>query len=171
MVLSLEFSNRQTSLDVSTDACHRMLAELLRDEGIQRGEVSVSIVRDDEMHALNREYLAHDYPTDVLSFVLDREADELYGEIIVSADTAVSRCVEFGWNAHDELTLYLLHGALHLVGYKDKTPADREQMRQRERHYLSQFGIEIPRLETRVRAGCRAENRSKTSSPTPPRGT
>ena len=40
------------------------------------------------MHELNREYLNHDYPTDVLSFVLDRQDDELQGEIIVSADTA-----------------------------------------------------------------------------------
>jgi probable rRNA maturation factor len=136
-VLVLEFSNRQSSLNVDILLWEQLLTSLLHVEGVTRGEVSVSIVHDHEIQVLNWEYLKHDYPTDVLSFVLDRQADELNGEIVVSSDTALARCLEFGWSAHDELTLYLIHGALHLVGYNDKTPEDCQQMRERERHYLS----------------------------------
>jgi probable rRNA maturation factor len=135
-VLTLEFSNRQRSLTLDVPFLERLLRSLFRAEGISRGEVSVSIVRDDEIHQLNRSYLSHDYPTDVLSFVLDRDGAELNGEIVVSSDTALARCREFGWSAHDELTLYVIHGALHLVGYDDKTAEDCRLMRERERHYL-----------------------------------
>jgi probable rRNA maturation factor len=140
-MLTVEFSDRQTSLEVDTGRWERMLVGLLHAEGFRRGEISVSIVHDDEMHALNRKYLKHDYPTDVLSFVLDRLDDTLQGEIIVSADTAIARCEEFRWSADNELTLYLLHGALHLVGYQDKSEVDYQRMREREQHYLRRFGL------------------------------
>lgn len=143
-MLSLEFSNRQTTLEVDTDAWKRVLNELFRDEGIERGEISIAIVDDAEIHALNRQYLDHDYATDVLSFLLERQEGELQGEIVVSAQMARSRAAEFGWQAVDELIWYVIHGALHLVGYDDKSPADRERMWQRETHYLRQLGLAIP---------------------------
>ena len=140
-MLNIEFSNRQLSLTIDTGTWRQMLAHLFSSEGIRRGNISVSIVQDTEMHALNRTYLDHDYPTDVLSFILDRQEDELEGEIIVSADTAIARCQEFGWQPHEELTLYLIHGALHLVGYDDKSVVDCQMMRERESHYLERFGL------------------------------
>ncbi len=143
-MLTVEFSNRQTSLPCDTERWRQVLRQLLASEGIQRGEVSISIVHDAEIHELNRAYLNHDYATDVLSFVLDRDEEALLGEIIVSADTAIERCDEFGWQASQELTLYLIHGALHLVGYDDKSPTQREQMRAREQLYLERFGINAP---------------------------
>jgi probable rRNA maturation factor len=140
-MLILDISDRQNILDVDKKACKAMLSRLFQSEQIRYGEISVAIVGDAEMHNLNREYLAHDFPTDVLSFVLDRNGRELHGEIIVSADTAIERSLEFGWSPHNELTLYLIHGALHLVGYDDKSDDDRQFMREREQHYLRQFGI------------------------------
>jgi len=140
-VLTVEFCNRQTRLEVPETRWSRLLEVLLRTEGLEEAEVSVTIVDDGEMHALNRQYLDHDYPTDVLSFVLEEGPGSLCGEIIVSADTAVARASEFGWSAEDELTMYVLHGALHLVGYDDKEDTARQRMRERERFYLRQFGM------------------------------
>ena len=143
-MLSLEFSNRQTTLVVDTDVWKLVLTELFRDEGIDRGEISISIVDDPEIHTLNRQYLHHDYATDVLSFLLGRHEGELYGEIVVSAQMARARAAEFGWQAVDELIWYAIHGALHLVGYDDKSPTERERMWQRETHYLRRLGLTIP---------------------------
>lgn len=140
-MLTVEFCNRQTRLEVPETRWSRLLEVLLRTEGLEEAEVSVTIVDDGEMHALNRQYLDHDYPTDVLSFVLEEGPGSLCGEIIVSADTAVARASEFGWSAEDELTMYVLHGALHLVGYDDKEDTARQRMRERERFYLRQFGM------------------------------
>jgi probable rRNA maturation factor len=140
-VLNLEFSNRQSSLPPDLHGWGPILRDLFEAEGIRHGDVSISIVHDSEMHVLNRQYLNHDYPTDVLSFVFERTADTVDGEIVVSADMALARCGEFGWGPSVELTLYLIHGALHLVGYDDKSPADRQAIRQREAHYLACLGV------------------------------
>jgi probable rRNA maturation factor len=84
--------------------------------------------------------LNHDYPTDVLSFLLERNDNRLEGEIIVSADTALSAAPRYGWSAGDELLLYVIHGALHLVGYDDQTPEAQAEMRRHEAAILARFG-------------------------------
>ena len=118
----------------------RTVKEVLKGEGIESGEISLAVVDDPTIHELNRRWLEHDEPTDVLSFVLERDGSSLEGEIIVSADTARARASEFGWSADAELALYIIHGALHLAGYDDKEPAARAEMRQRECFYLERLG-------------------------------
>jgi probable rRNA maturation factor len=111
------------------------------DAGVDSGEVSIAVVGDSRIHELNREYLGHDYPTDVLSFVLEREPERLDGQIVVSADYAAREAPNYGWRPQDELLLYVIHGALHLVGYDDLTPDKKRQMRAKEREYLARFGL------------------------------
>ena len=95
------------------------------------------------MHELNRQYLEHDYPTDVLSFVLefDETSKSLDGEIIVSSDYAAREAARYGWTANDELLLYVIHGCLHLVGHDDTTPAAKRAMREAEVRLLAGFGL------------------------------
>jgi probable rRNA maturation factor len=114
---------------------------------IKYGEVSLTVVDNTQMHELNRRHLQHDYPTDVLSFLLEREGDALEGEIIVSADYAAEEAQRYGWQAENELLLYAVHGALHLVGYDDTTPEAAAEMRRREREFLAQFGLKPPGRE------------------------
>ncbi len=118
-----------------------MLIDLFATEGITRAEISVAAVGDAEMHRLNRQFLQHDYPTDVLSFVWESNENFRSGEIIVSSETAIRRAPEFGWLPTQEMALYLIHGALHLVGYDDKSPMDQAEMRDRESHFLRLLGI------------------------------
>ena len=87
-----------------------------------------------------RRYLAHDYATDVLSFLLAEEDDYREGEVVVSAETALREAPSYGWAATDELLLYVLHGTLHLLGYDDRAREDRAAMRDKERSYLLQLG-------------------------------
>jgi probable rRNA maturation factor len=117
------------------------VAMILVDSKIETGEISIAVIDDATMHKLNRQHLQHDYPTDVLSFVLERSDTLLEGEIIVSSDTALARAAEFQLHPDDELLLYVIHGMLHLVGYDDKNESKRQLMRNREAHYLAQFGV------------------------------
>ncbi len=117
---------------------------ILAAEGPPRSTLSLAVIDDGAMHELNRRYLDHDYPTDVISFVLEAGPDWLDGEVIASGETASQVAPGYGWSAAEELLLYIVHGTLHIVGYDDGTDAAREQMRERERHYLSQLGIELP---------------------------
>lgn len=141
-MITIDVANQQSVLPVDEDLLRRAVEMVLGDESISVAQISVAVVDDPTIHRLNVEYLNHDYATDVLSFLLERSDTELEGEIIVSADTALQTASQFDWSASDELLLYVIHGALHLVGWDDQTPAERVQMQERERTYLARFGLE-----------------------------
>jgi len=149
-VFRILINNQQEgTLSISPARLRAALRPILADHGFAAGELSVAIVDDPTIHELNRRHLAHDYPTDVLSFVLERDEGMLAGEVIASADTARHRAGDFGCDARDELLLYLIHGTLHLVGYRDSSAKERKEMRAQERHYLAQAGVVMVRSATR----------------------
>ena len=82
----------------------------------------------DQLQPVHRVRREHDYPTDVISFLLDSDANRLEAELIVSAETAIHNATQYGWAPFDELTLYAIHGTLHLIGYLDKDPEDQATM-------------------------------------------
>ena len=102
-------------------------------------ELSVVLADRATVHALNREWLGHDNPTDVVSFPLDEEAAAegvIEGEVYVDLDTAAERAPEFGAAFEEEALRYVVHGLLHLAGHDDATDADRARMRALEDRYL-----------------------------------
>jgi len=144
-VIHVELTNRQTTLPPDEPRLVEAVRRVLAGEGIARAEVSVALVDDREMRELNRQFLEHDYATDVLSFVLESSPEGLEGEIVISADTAAA--AKYGWPAADELLLYTIHGALHLAGWDDADEEQAAAMRLRERHYLATFGLLPPAEE------------------------
>lgn len=119
------------------------LAALIRrvagGEGFEIRSLGVVLADGATVHRLNREFLGHDYPTDVLSFSLDEDAAAegiVDGEVYVDLDTAAERAPEFGTTFEDEARRYVVHGLLHLMGYDDDGDAERAAMREREDHYL-----------------------------------
>lgn len=113
-------------------------------EGEKEGdyEISLAFVDNPTIHALNKRYLNHDEPTDVLSFPLsDPGAKKLSGELVIGVEVAQQQAAEHGHDVQAELALYIIHGLLHLCGYDDKTDAAAKEMRARERHYLAALGL------------------------------
>jgi probable rRNA maturation factor len=141
----IAISNQQSEHRVSVRQLRKAIREVLCGEELHAASISLAIVDDQTIHRLNQRFLKHDYPTDVLSFVLDRDGHSLDGEIIVSADTAASACGEYGWTVQEELTLYVIHGTLHLIGYDDHTAQDRKRMRAKETEYLRRLSISPPK--------------------------
>jgi probable rRNA maturation factor len=137
--MHLTVNNSQATLAVDERRLIAAAAAVLADAGIGAGSLSIAVVDDEAMHRLNRQYLGHDYPTDVLSFPLEERAGYLEGEVIVSADTAAANAAQYGMPVLDELLLYVIHGTLHLAGYRDKSDADTAQMRRAEQEYLRRF--------------------------------
>lgn len=110
--------------------------------------LSLALVDDAEIRRINREFLAHDYATDVISFRYSEPDDAvLDGELILGVETATRVAAELGWSLDDELLLYGLHGYLHLCGYDDQTAEARQAMRHRERELLAPEGITPRGLE------------------------
>ena len=143
MALVIEIADEHQAQPANHVRLKKAVRLILKDAGIERAEISIAIVDDAQMHALNRQYLQHDYPTDVLSFVLecDEAAGSLDGEIIVSAEYAAREAPRYGWSADDELLLYVIHGCLHLIGHDDQTLEGQTKMRTEETRLLSQFGL------------------------------
>ena len=137
----MEQSVEQSAVKVDVDRVREAIGSILAEASIVSAEISLAIVDDPTLHELNRKYLDHDNPTDVLSFVLEQDGGHLIGEIVVSAERAVVAAGDYDWDAASELLLYVIHGTLHLVGYDDATPEAAEEMRRQETHYLQQLGV------------------------------
>jgi probable rRNA maturation factor len=115
---------------------------VLDGEGHGEAEVSLAFVDNATIHVLNKRYLHHDEPTDVLSFPLSEAGTRrLSGELVIGAEVAQQQAAERGHDVQAELALYVIHGLLHLCGYDDHEDTGRAAMRQRERHYLQLLGF------------------------------
>ena len=115
---------------------------VLQEQGVSEAEISLAFVDNAAIHQLNKRYLGHDEPTDVLSFPMsDPGSKRLTGELVIGAEVAQIEAKSRGHDVQAELTLYVIHGLLHLCGYDDKSPSDAQKMRERERHYLCLFGL------------------------------
>ncbi len=123
--------------------CVREVARAVLDgEGVADAEVSLAFVDNPTIHALNKRYLQHDEPTDVLSFPLSEpNAARLAGELVVGVEVAQAQAAERGHDVQAELALYVIPGLLHLCGYDDHDEEGAARMRERERHYLGQVGL------------------------------
>ena len=100
------------------------------------GEIGYMFVDDEKILEINREYLGHDYYTDIITFDYD-ERDVLNGDIVISVDTVRSNAEQFGKSFDDELHRVIIHGLLHLCGINDKGPGERELMEAAEDRALT----------------------------------
>ena len=114
---------------------------ILTDHSIPGAKINVAVVDDPTLAELHQRYLGDASPTDVLSFPLEQSPEYLEGEIVISADAALASAAGYHWSAADELLLYAVHGALHMVGYDDATPKKRAKMRKKEGEYIARLGL------------------------------
>jgi probable rRNA maturation factor len=138
----IAISNQQSRHAVDETRLKQAAEAVLHDSPYFSAAVSLAVVDDATIHELNRRHLDHDWPTDVLSFVLEDDDTHLEGEVILSADTAAATAAELGIASSEEQLLYVIHGMLHLVGYDDKSGDDVRKMREAEARYLQKFGVE-----------------------------
>ncbi len=95
--------------------------------GRRVGEVGYLFCDDEKILEVNREYLGHDYYTDIITFDYD-EGDVINGDIVISLDTVRSNAEQLGKDYDEELHRVIIHGILHLCGQNDKGPGERQQM-------------------------------------------
>ena len=95
--------------------------------GRKVGEIGYMFVDDEKILEVNREYLGHDYYTDIITFDYD-EGDRINGDLVISLDTVETNARQFGKSYDEELHRVIIHGILHLCGINDKGPGEREIM-------------------------------------------
>ena len=99
------------------------------------GEVGYLFCSDDHILSVNREFLQHDYYTDIITFDYC-EGNQLNGDLVISLDTVRTNAVLFGKTYDEELHRVIIHGILHLCGINDKGPGEREIMEAAENKAL-----------------------------------
>lgn len=97
---------------------------------------------DQEILEINRQYLEHDYYTDIITFDLrEKPSEPMIADIFISVDTVRSNAALLNVPILKELHRVIFHGALHLCGYNDKTETEEELMRKKEDEYLFKYGF------------------------------
>jgi probable rRNA maturation factor len=115
---------------------------VLEGEGVRACKVTLAFVDNAHIHRLNKQFLQHDEPTDVLTFpYTDSDAKSLEGEVVIGYEVAKENATDRGHELNLELLLYVIHGCLHLCEYDDNSVSVKA-MRARERHYLKK--LELP---------------------------
>ena len=100
------------------------------------GDIGYMFVNDENILALNKQYLGHDYYTDIITFDYS-EGDTISGDIVISLDTVASNAIQQGTEYDNELHRVIIHGILHLCGINDKGPGERQIMEKAENKALA----------------------------------
>ncbi len=109
----------------------------VENEDFTVGVLNYILTNDSVLVQLNKEYLRHFTLTDIITFDLSENKGELSGDIYISVDRARENAREFKVTLNNEINRLMIHGVLHLMGYKDKSKEERDLMRSREEFYLS----------------------------------
>ncbi|KAA9352797.1 rRNA maturation RNase YbeY [Larkinella humicola] len=112
------------------------LTALALKEGFSVGELNYIFCSDEYLLQVNREYLEHDYYTDIITFDNSEEENRLEGDIFVSIDRVRDNARQLNIPEEQELRRVLAHGLLHLCGYGDKTDEEVKRMREKEEESL-----------------------------------
>jgi probable rRNA maturation factor len=98
---------------------------VLAEEGVRSAEISVALLGDAEIAALNQQYLEHEGPTDVISFPLHDHGEAPLGDIYVGVEQAARQAAGFGATPAEEVLRLAVHGTLHVLGYDHPAGAER----------------------------------------------
>lgn len=139
--MATEVVNRQRRVRIDRGRIAQLADQALEAVGRPDAAITVAFVRDAVIRRLNREYRGKDAPTDVLSFQsdlfsaagtagADEPAGQYLGDVVISADTAISQAQESSYSFEREVSELVIHGVLHLCGYDHET--DRGEMNRME---------------------------------------
>ncbi|MFV0420448.1 MAG: rRNA maturation RNase YbeY [Dysgonomonas sp.] len=110
------------------------------EHGKKIGTIGYIFCSDEKILEVNKQYLQHDYYTDIITFEYN-EDDVVFGDIYISLDTVKSNSVQFGTDYDEELKRVIIHGILHLCGVNDKTPEEQEYMTKCENKALEMLKV------------------------------
>jgi probable rRNA maturation factor len=140
----IHFSNADAHIALSgRRALKDVLAGLFKREGKPLHTLRFVFCSDAYLLKINQDFLQHDYYTDIITFQLGENPDTIgvEGEVYISVDRVRENAREQGVSLRQELLRVVFHGALHLCGYRDKTPAEQKTMRGKEDAYLQQANV------------------------------
>ena len=122
-------------------AVRKWITDTIVAEGYKLTELTYIFCTDEYLLQINRQYLDHDTYTDIITFDNSEEDGVIVGDIFISIERIRENAGKFNVTEATELHRVLIHGALHLLGYGDKSPADKKKMTSKEDFYLDKRGF------------------------------
>lgn len=114
------------------------IQSIFKKEGKKLLSINYIYCTDKALLEINRQFLSHDFYTDIITFDLS-DANEVQAEIYISVDRVKDNAVQLGVSFKSEMHRVIFHGVLHLCGYKDKSKQEKEEMRAKENLYLHKY--------------------------------
>ena len=119
-------------------AVRKWLTDTIVAEGFKLNELNYIFCSDEYLLQINQQYLDHDTYTDIITFDNSEEEGIIVGDIFISIERIKENAAKFSVTEAQELHRVMVHGVLHLLGYKDKSATDKKKMTLKEDHYLAE---------------------------------
>lgn len=137
---SIYFYSADTQINAKSKTGYKNLVKhVFASERYALKKLSIIFCSDDYLLGLNRDFLNHDFYTDILTFILSEIDEPVEGEIYISTDRIKENAKVFNVPYQNELLRVMIHGALHLCGYEDSSKAAKKSMREKENFYLKHY--------------------------------
>lgn len=133
--MAIQFSFQTNYPLKSRTKIKQWIKQIIESKGKKTGNITYIFCDDEYLLEVNKQYLQHDYYTDVITFDYV-ENDLISGDIFISTDRVRENALAFGSSETEELHRVIIHGALHLLGLKDKSEKEASQMREAENEAL-----------------------------------
>jgi rRNA maturation RNase YbeY len=122
---------------ISNATIRKIIFGVLHNENCRLDFLFINFVSDKDIRKINKKYLKHDYPTDIIVFPYNSTPESLEAEFIISLDRVRANALRYRCSLRNELARVIVHGCLHLSGYNDKSSRQKELIRSMENFYLS----------------------------------
>ena len=140
MCMTISFNKADATATLKNRvALKSFIEKRVKKEGLSIESLNYVFCSDKYLLEINKQFLDHNYYTDIISFDLSEVPGQLIGEVYISVDRVKDNAKTHGATFSEELLRVIFHGALHFCGYKDKKPADAKKMRQMEDLWLSAY--------------------------------
>ena len=140
MCMSISFNLADSKVTLANRvALKSFIEKRVKKEGFSIETLTYVFCSDKYLLKMNKDFLSHNYYTDIISFDLSETPGNLIGEVYISVDRVKDNAKTHGTSLKEELHRVIFHGALHFCGYKDKKPTDTKKMRQMEDLWLAAY--------------------------------
>lgn len=136
--VTFRYADRKLALSQKT-TIQAFVETIFKKEKKKLAHINYVFCSDTYLLNINRDFLSHDYYTDIITFGLSEPGEPVEAEIYISVDRVKDNAGQLGVSFKEEMLRVIFHGALHLCGYKDKKKSDIALMREKENHYLSTY--------------------------------
>lgn len=133
------FSEKKTFEVDHKDKLRLLLKEVCKQENAQLSFVNCVFCSDEYLLQINKKHLKHNFLTDIITFDFSEKKDQIEGDLYISVDRVKENAKKYGDTFKIETVRVVLHGLLHLMGYKDKSEKEKKRMRVLENKYVSLY--------------------------------